>query len=397
MRKPGETQTKILGFAFFIHSYGRHMDAEHRIFITGSQSIRLLRAARRGEIVSARPAESMQPTPLDCPASKLELEGLFDWLNISEKNPLALLAPNMSQRHWFAKTTPRVLSTQLPAQSFLELVATDSPNHLRLPRKARVFIEAPPLALLRVAQTEAQAVRAGKNEDLVAKLHTLAFACECCGNYSKDPLKPQTGRCHYDKPGTSSRFCDPSSMQSYLSDMSHQNGLKLARFAAKYAIDESGSPMETYINLAFTLPPRYAGLSMTKPLANKQLVVSEEVRAQLKHRSLRPDFQWPDARMLGEYLGDESHSGKPARVEDKNRLQDYILANYKPFFLMFDDVCSVAALNRTALMFAKQFAQSGKPYEEYRIRRLLKDEGFLARQTKLVLALLPPLLRLDEG
>lgn len=372
------------------------MTSKQDIFITGSQSIRLMRAARAGKIVTAHPANTVQLSPLVCPSDDLELEGLFDWLNISPSNPLSLLAPSMAQRHWFAKTAMHVLSGELPNGSFLELAATDDPDHIKLPSNTRVFIESPPLAVLRVAQVQAREVRLGKTDELVAKLRTIAFACECCGSYARNPLKPQTARCHYDEPGELGRFCTPEHMQSYLHDLSRQNGLKLAQLAATYAIDESGSPMETYLNLALTLPPRYAGLSMAKPLANKQLKVEESIKAKLKHESLRPDLQWPDVRVLGEYLGDEDHAGKRARIEDKNRLQDYLLARCQPFFLMFDDVRSVTALNRTALMFADEFAKGGKPYEGYRVRRLQKDKSFLMRQAKLVSALLPPVLRADE-
>ena len=135
---------------------------------------------------------------------------------------------------------------------------------------------------------------------------------------------------------------------------------------------------------------------MEKPLANKQLRVDKSVRM-LRHDSLRPDFQWPERRTVAEYLGDAEHASKHARIEDKNRLQDYVSAGYRPFFLMFDDVRSVAALNDTAEMLAGEFAKRGKRGEPYRIRRRIREEGFCERQVALVSTLLSPMLRFDES
>ncbi|MDO4805923.1 MAG: hypothetical protein Q4A07_01610 [Coriobacteriales bacterium] len=114
----------------------------------------------------------------------------------------------------------------------------------------------------------------------------------------------------------------------------------------------------------------------------------------MKHSgSLRPDLQWPELRTLVEYLGDEGHASHDARVEDKNRMQDYVSSGYKPFFLMFDDVKSVSALNRTAMMLAHEFAKNGKKFEPYRLQRLFKDEEFAHRQAVLVSRMLPPVTR----
>lgn len=136
---------------------------------------------------------------------------------------------------------------------------------------------------------------------------------------------------------------------------------------------------------------------MPKPLANKELVVSDAVRKRMSRtKPLRPDYQWPKYHVVAEYLGDEEHASHAARVEDKNRQQNYAMADYKAFFLMFDDVRSIAAINQTALMLAREFAKHGLYYEPYRIRKLCKKEGFKDCQLKLVTTLLPPVVRRDE-
>ena len=135
---------------------------------------------------------------------------------------------------------------------------------------------------------------------------------------------------------------------------------------------------------------------MGEPLVNQPLVVSEDTQALLRHGTIRPDLQWPEFRTLVEYLGDEEHASKQARVEDKNRAQDYTTAGYAQFTLMFDDVRTATALNRTALMIARALMNNGKQNELYRIRHLIQDEKFLARQSQLISTLLPPVTRFES-
>ena len=74
------------------------------------------------------------------------------------------------------------------------------------------------------------------------------------------------------------------------------------------------------------------------------------------------------------------------------------MGDYTPLYWMFDDVRSVAALNRTAMMLARLFARhKEKKFEPYRIMRLLKDEEFVERQITLVSKLLPPVRRYVEN
>jgi hypothetical protein len=154
--------------------------------------------------------------------------------------------------------------------------------------------------------------------------------------------------------------------------------------------------METYLNHALVLPRKYAGLSMKRPLANKQLVLDEAHRRNLKHGTLRPDLQWPEYKVLAEYLGEAEHASRRARVEDKNRMQDYASTPYTAFPLMFDDVKNATALNKTALMIGREFARHGAKNEPSRLKKLITDQTFLANQRVLISVLLPPVKRYEQ-
>ena len=369
------------------------------LHITGTQAIKLLRAARAKDLVTASPTDETRVQPFGASVLSLDdfgVSSLLDWLSICPQNPLTVLVPEVSSRTWITGIKSSVLSRDMPRGTFMELKDGQGDNALILPSYTRVLIDSPQLALIHACDELWQKVSSHTMGELEALLRLIALASEFCGSYACDPLQPKAGRCHFDERGECGRFVDPSDLCSFLSSVPAIDGLTLARRVAKFAIDGSGSPMETYINHSLTLPPRLAGLSMTKPIVNKELVVDPKVKDLLKHDLIRPDFQWPEYKTLAEYLGNKEHSSKGARVEDKNRSQDYTVSDYRALFLMFDDVRSATALNRTAMTLAREFAKGGKRYEPHRIARLLKDSNFKQRQLKLIATLLPPVLRYEE-
>lgn len=381
-------------------AYSSAMDTNF-LHITGNQAISLLRAARAKDIVTAVPFQEHRVQGMSSTLTSLNDVGaseLLSWLNIGPQNPLQVLAPSASTRVWITGIKCTTISNDLPSGAFLELRQSDGKHAVHWDSSVRVLIDGPALATINAASRLQSQVSSQPERELESKLRLIALASEFCGRYARDPKKPMASLAHYDKVSELGRFTCPRDLQAFMQDSPKLDGLAYARIAAKYAIDESGSPMETYINHALTLPPRLAGLSMPKPLANKQLQINDEaVRSRLKHTSIRPDFQWPDFNTLAEYLGNKEHASRNARVEDKDRQQDYSLSDYIAYFLMFDDVRSVSALNRTAMMLARSFAKHGKKYEPYRIARLQKDPDFLSLQTRLVSQLLPPIMRYEQS
>ncbi len=358
-----------------------------------------MRLARMGNVVTAKSAPGHVLSGFDKPLSSLVdlgADDLFSMMGISEQNPLELLVPSDTSRIWRSTAVTRlhttVLSAALPANSFLELMAGTGPDAVHWSPNTRVFISAPPLEIIYVAQM----AMATQTSDYRAFLRVLEFIDECCGTYVRDPFDPAAGEVSYDEREHPTNYVTPSDVIAYLQQTRGINGLLLARKAARQAISGSGSPMETCINHALTLPPKYAGLSLRKPIVNQQLVLDGVRHIDLKHETLRPDLQWPEYWTLAEYLGDKEHASKPARIEDKNRMQDYAKTPYTAFPLMYDDVKNATALNRTALMLGREFAKHGAKNEPGRLKKLMSDPTFLANQRVLMGVLLPPVSRYDE-
>lgn len=371
----------------------------YTLHITGKHAIRLMRLARRGDVVTAESApghmlEGFGKKPASL--ADLRMDDLVSALKISEEDPLELLVPRDSSRLWsgadISRLRTKLLSVALPSDSFLEVKAGKGPGAVQWAPETKIYITNPALESAYVAQ----AAKATQTSDLRAFLRILEFLDECCGTYVRDPFDPFAGTVTYDDRLEPTNFVTPQLVISYLQEVKGIDGLPLARKAARQAIDGSGSPMETYLNHALVLPRKYAGLSMKRPLANKQLVLDEAHRRNLKHGTLRPDLQWPEYKVLAEYLGEAEHASRHARVEDKNRMQDYASTPYTAFPLMFDDVKNATALNKTALMIGREFARHGAKNEPSRLKKLITDQTFLANQRVLISVLLPPVKRYEQ-
>ena len=370
---------------------------QRTICITGIQACMLLRIARLGKGLIAIPCDDTSIAPLDgdihC-ITDLHLDSLCNKLHIDDTHPLNLLVPNIESRRWCKTIRTHVLSTTLPNGSFLQLVpGEDKATRMPIPEGLRILIESPPLALVQGARSMQRLVKLHKMSRQAAILRLMEFADESCGWYVRDPDAPRTGTITYDDPKRCSRLCDVSTIRNYIKDITNVDGITLARLAARHAIDGTGSPMEAYLHHGLSLPPRYGGLSIKMPLANSQLQTNDATRAKLKHQSIRPDLQWPEFHTVAEYLGDKEHAARPARIEDKDRMQDYMVAGYTAFPLMFDDVRNAAALGRTAQMIARELMRNGAREELYHVRKILNNKDFVARQSILVATLLPPITR----
>ncbi len=371
------------------------------LHITGEQAIKLMRAARVGKVVSASPlsrtcASTTAPRSL-AELRDLGLGALLDWLGISPLNPLRLAVPHKHQHIRTREICTAALSEELPDGALLKLRSgSDAENAITLPPNVIVYLDSPALAFVKMSHELGPKVAKDGNEGLATSLRLIEFACECCGSYVRDPFTPRTVIAHYDEPNTDSRFCDISGMRAFAAANHRLHGKNLALKMLAHATDGSGSGMESYLNLALAGAPRLGGLAMHEPLVNQHLVISENTKLLLKHKSIRPDLQWPEYQTLVEYIGDEPHASKKARIEDKDRLQDYATAGYTACSLMFDDVRNATALNRTAEMIARSLMQHGKRNELYRVRHLLKDDKFLSRQSQLIATLLPPVTRYDS-
>ena len=261
-----------------------------------------MRMARRGEAVSATHAPDVRVAPMDKQLARGEDASLNSFLQaIAEGagygSPVApikpeLLVPDDASRIWSGAVRPLVVQPKCLRGHFLKsslaqtrpqvcrfrlifafsLMARSSPWYGRRIRCNRWW---------RLEQWKAlprSSVFWNSRTNVVVPIYAIQRIHEPARSLlmseTKTPVLPRRNSC--------SRF---------LGEVRGLDGLAMVRSIAGHVIDLSGSPIESYFNHAMTLPPRLAGFSMRKPLANRQLVVEDDVAKLLIHDSLRPDFQ----------------------------------------------------------------------------------------------------------
>ena len=362
-------------------------------FLAGTDSLKLTRLARHDPALRLVPCENGLCRPGAEPVDTAALRDALpqELSGFSAARPLSLASFSRETRSQSSLISPRAFLTRLPEHSFLEVVREDGVPFGSTRAPVRLFVESPGISLVSFARRLQRFVKRDAISEDAAFIRLLSLAMEACGLYARDPCAPLTGECAYDIEGITSA----DDLRLYLGELSCLQGLRLAREVARYAKDGSGSPGETLLSLAMRLPPRRGGVPLPDFVENEPIEWPEEARDVVKHHTMRPDFHWPRHRVASEYNGG-LHDQPSAYVEDSFRVQDYAACDITMVPATYDDIRSVASLERYVRLVAKKLA----PYEEAGFLRRVSDSisDPRAREKRIVLLgqLLPPDPRYTE-
>lgn len=361
--------------------------------VTYEDSLKLLRIARIDTslaLVPARPDGFSGPAPTCCNFDMRLLRAALpeSFSPPTPEAPLHLAFPSRSARTKSSCIVPTAVLNELPEDAFLEVVRVDgTPLAEGLNDRVRLFVEAPGLSLVRMAHHLGRRVAAGTFSEDAALIRLAGLGMEFCGSFARDPQNPGRGVSTFDLPAVG---CAQDILR-LLDSLPRLRGLRLARKAASYVRDDSGSPHETLLSLAYRLPPKMGGAEFAEPLANAPLVWPDQARARgiLKHQSMRPDFHWPQYLLASEYLG--GVHGKPSSLaEDSNRIQDYQSCDYSVFPATYEDVRNTQALGSYLARLARVMATyEGEDFAR-RMERVLLDPDVRQARAVLIAHLLPP-------
>ena len=132
---------------------------------------------------------------------------------------------------------------------------------------------------------------------------------------------------HYRKAADGTRyFRDPlvtaERLNSYLEELPSIRGIRGARAAASYVLDDSYSPRESVIALMCTLPTRVGGYQLPKPTMNMPLSLNDDAQLIAGQRHAAGDLYWEEQGLIVEYDGDEAHMYRRAHdVERRDGLE----------------------------------------------------------------------------
>lgn len=199
---------------------------------------------------------------------------------------LRVLDPYGSKRVYNSRRTNRILPKSLPNGSVLHL-------------GENIQICSPELLFLLMA-------RSLSFPDLVL------FGCELCGTYAPS-LESDDGIVQRCALTTASRLA------SYVAKMPGVHGVARARRVVPYVLDGSASPREAKLALLLSLPCRYGGFGLEKPMLNYQIKSRRMDGRLLGSESYYCDLYWPSAKLAVEYDSDARHASADRIRRDSKR------------------------------------------------------------------------------
>ena len=368
---------------------------EKRLCLAHDDSLRMLRHVRRRDDLMLVPASVRALRDADGSIDPSALAAALpgELFAPTVQSPVDLRFDDDASRSCcsIVRSCPGLL--RLPDDACLEvLTAEGDPLCVSGSTVTHVLVEAGPLAMTSAAVTLGRAVGAGRLSRDAALVRLTGFAMELCGRYARDPLAPLVGDVVHDiEPVSSVR-----ELRAFLDEPTGLHGVELARMAASYANDGSGSTMETCWYGVFCLPPRLGGAHLSRPLQNVALEWPSEAAGLVSHGSMRPDFHWPQYETACEHQGGD-HTSELALEEDSRRARDYELCHIHYLPLTKRDARDVRAVTALLAQLFSIIAPYETPSFPRRARRMLTDEDVCAARTVLLAQLLPPRLRWDDA
>lgn len=168
-----------------------------------------------------------------------------------------------------------------------------------------VYISSPEKCFVQMAQTL----------DLV---ELIALGFELSGSYYFNPAMIMRDPSH-NLPQRPEPLTSPQKMLRFISKQSKTPGIKKARRAIQYVIEDTASPMETYVAMMLTLPFELGGYSLPKPEINHRIDIDKRVSHQAFTNYRKCDFYWPVQKVDLEYNSRQNHEGEEEDVRSSVR------------------------------------------------------------------------------
>lgn len=158
----------------------------------------------------------------------------------------------------------------------------------------------------------------------------------------------------------------------------------------------SASPAESLLAMAMSLPASLGGVPFPAFQHNKALSWLQDVNGLTKHRTMTPDFYWPQHSVALEYDG-ARHAEEDRVWEDHRRQQDYTTCGISLLCAQAEDLKSAGAIERLMRIVALQLATQEKAGFLQEVEAALLKPGSSAARATLISQLLPPNCSKTEG
>lgn len=164
-------------------------------------------------------------------------------------------------------------------------------------------------------------------------------------------------------------------------------GCRALRRALRYAVENSGSPMETIVELLLCLPQSMGGYGLPVPTMNRRVNIPDELRRPNDKSFYVCDLCWPNVggkkrrHLLDvEYESTQWHTGPGRLAQDSQRRNALEALGAHVITVTSAEVHSTERFDRVARLIAQELG--------IRLRTTLSKEDLAARRDKLRRALL---------
>ena len=256
--------------------------------------MRYVRSTNGGEISGAEPRSRRLQGAIHTNAELDELSNNAQLMLSHVRGPIEALVPSRDHMTRTHRLKTHLWSSNLPSGAFIDLG-----NGIYLSSPRFLFLQLVPI---------------------LSEAELIALGCELCGFYScwKAPssLRPNTEPTDYKgttyelKPATTAQ-----KLAAYIDRSQGMRGVRSARKALDWVLDNSASPAETAVYLLLCLPRRMGGYGLPKP----ELNVKVRVTTSTTHEMRYPDLFWAGCSLDVEYQSDLSHTGEWMRYRDSRR------------------------------------------------------------------------------
>lgn len=138
----------------------------------------------------------------------------------------------------------------------------------------------------------------------------IALGFELCGTYAIQPERAAYG---------AQALTSPAKLATFLEQDTQFKGINVARRALKYIVSGSASPMETNLTMLLSLPYKFGGFGLPRPVLNQRVDIPSSVRSQVESAYFKCDLYWDKAHLAIEYDSDLAHAGVHKTVRDAMR------------------------------------------------------------------------------
>ena len=233
--------------------------------------------------------------------------------------PIRLLAANENRRIHQKEIACSIRSKHVPDDCFVQvdILRNDIPIYVACPEYC--FLQA-------------------SSELPLHKLIQLGY--QLCARYTPDDRSQYKQRRRL--PITST-----AKILAFLDRCKGSHGVKKARQAIRYVLDNSNSPMETLFTMAAILPCHMGGFGLKKPELNADVLLSAKAQALLKTDTLCCDLVWRKEKVIVEYDSILVHLEAEQFKYDKKRASALNMSGYKVFHITSDFLDNFTAYQKT--------------------------------------------------